>query len=283
MTSHAEEIEEEELSKIEKGKGKDGHRGIETVICTSPTTVCLTQKLIAEMIGTYFLIFAGCGVVVVNVLYGGTVTFPGICVTWGLIVMVMIYSTGHISGAHFNPAVTLTFAVFRRFPWYQVPLYIGAQLTGSLLGSLTLKLMFHVTPAAYFGTTPSDSAAQALAAEIIISFLLMFVISGVATDNRAVGELAGIAVGMTIMLNVFVAGPVSGASMNPARSLGPAIVMGVYDGLWIYIVGPLVGIMAGGFVYNLIRFTDKPLKELTRNASFLRSVSPKHKAPTSKS
>ncbi|CAF2271724.1 hypothetical protein BRARA_D00831 [Brassica rapa] len=283
MTSHVEEIEEEEISKIEKGKGKDCHRGIETVICTSPTTVCLTQKLIAEMIGTYFLIFAGCGVVVVNVLYGGTVTFPGICVTWGLIVMVMIYSTGHISGAHFNPAVTLTFAVFRRFPWYQVPLYIGAQLTGSLLGSLTLKLMFHVTPAAYFGTIPSDSAAQALAAEIIISFLLMFVISGVATDNRAVGELAGIAVGMTIMLNVFVAGPVSGASMNPARSLGPAIVMGVYDGLWIYIVGPLVGIMAGGFVYNLIRFTDKPLKELTRNGSFLRSASPKHKTSTSKS
>ncbi|XP_048626445.1 putative aquaporin NIP4-1 [Brassica napus] len=143
--------------------------------------------------------------------------------------------------------------------------------------------MFHVTPAAYFGTIPSDSAAQALAAEIIISFLLMFVISGVATDNRAVGELAGIAVGMTIMLNVFVAGPVSGASMNPARSLGPAIVMGVYDGLWIYIVGPLVGIMAGGFVYNLIRFTDKPLKELTRNGSFLRSASPKHKTSTSKS
>ncbi|XP_048626444.1 putative aquaporin NIP4-1 [Brassica napus] len=107
MTSHVEKIEEEEISKIEKGKGKDCHRGIETVICTSPTTVCLTQKLIAEMIGTYFLIFAGCGVVVVNVLYGGTVTFPGICVTWGLIVMVMIYSTGHISGAHFNPAVTL--------------------------------------------------------------------------------------------------------------------------------------------------------------------------------
>ncbi|KAL0898548.1 hypothetical protein Bca101_082509 [Brassica carinata] len=247
MTSHVGEIEEDEISKIEKGNGKDCHRGIETVICTSPSTVCLTQKLIAEMIGTYFLIFAGCGVVVVNVLYGGTVTFPGICVTWGLIVMVMIYSTGHISGAHFNPAVTLTFAVFRRFPWYQVPLYIGAQLTGSLLGSLTLRLMFHVTPAAYFGTTPSDSAPQALAAEIIISFLLMFVISGVATDNRAVGELAGIAVGMTIMLNVFVAGPVSGASMNPARSLGPAIVMGVYDGLWIYIVGPLVGIMAGEF------------------------------------
>ncbi|XP_010440890.1 PREDICTED: putative aquaporin NIP4-1 [Camelina sativa] len=224
-----------------------------------------------------------CGVVVVNVLYGGTVTFPGICVTWGLIVMVMIYSTGHISGAHFNPAVTVTFAIFRRFPWYQVPLYIGAQFAGSLLASLTLRLMFKVTPEAFFGTTPADSPARALVAEIIILFLLMFVISGVATDNRAVGELAGIAVGMTIMLNVFVAGPVSGASMNPARSLGPALVMGVYKHIWVYIVGPVLGVMSGGFVYNLIRFTDKPLRELTKSGSFLRSISPSHKASSSKS
>ncbi|KAL1206987.1 putative aquaporin NIP4-1 [Cardamine amara subsp. amara] len=283
MTTQVEEIEEEQISRIEKGVGKGCHGGIETVICTSPSIVCLAQKLIAEMIGTYFVVFSGCAVVVVNVLYGGTVTFPGICVTWGLIVMVMIYSTGHISGAHFNPAVTVTFAIFRRFPWYQVPLYIGAQLTGSLLASLTLKLMFKVTPEAYFGTTPADSSVRALAAEIIISFLLMFVISGVATDNRAVGELAGIAVGMTIMLNVFVAGPISGASMNPARSLGPAIVMGVYKGIWVYIVGPFVGVLAGGFVYNFIRFTDKPLRELTKSASFLRSVTPNTKTTASKS
>ncbi|CAN8232892.1 unnamed protein product [Cochlearia groenlandica] len=273
MTSHVEEIEEEQISRIEKGKGKDCHGGIETVICTSPSIVCLTQKLIAEMIGTYFIIFSGCAVVVVNVLYGGKVTFPGICVTWGLIVMVMIYSTGHISGAHFNPAVTVTFAVFRRFPWYQVPWYICAQLAGSLLASLTLKLMFDITPEAFFGTTPADSPARALVAEIIISFLLMFVISGIATDNRAIGELAGLAVGMTIMLNVFVAGPISGASMNPARSLGPAIVLRQYKGIWVYIVGPFIGIMAGGFVYNFIRFTDKPLRELTRSGSFLRTVS----------
>ncbi|XP_006286127.2 probable aquaporin NIP4-2 [Capsella rubella] len=275
MSSHCEETEEEQISRIEKGNGTDCHGGIETVICTSPSIVCLTQKLIAEMIGTYFIIFSGCGVVVVNVLYGGTVTFPGICVTWGLIVMVMIYSTGHISGAHFNPAVTVTFAVFRRFPWYQVPMYIGAQLTGSLLASLTLRLMFTLTPKAFFGTTPTDSSGQALVAEIIISFLLMFVISGVATDSRATGELAGIAVGMTIILNVFVAGPISGASMNPARSLGPAIVMGRYKGIWIYIVGPFVGVFAGGFVYNFMRFTNKPLRELTKSASFLRSVAPK--------
>ncbi|KAF8050469.1 hypothetical protein N665_1961s0001 [Sinapis alba] len=283
MTSHGEGIEEEQISRVEKGIENDCRGGIETIICTSPSIVCLTQKLIAELIGTYFIIFSGCGVVVVNVLYGGKVTFPGICVTWGLIVMVMIYSVGHISGAHFNPAVTICFAIFRRFPWYQVPSYIGAQLAGSLLASLTLRLMFKVTPEAFFGTTPADSVARALVSEIIISFLLMFVISGVATDSRAIGELAGIAVGMTIILNVFVAGPISGASMNPARSVGPAIVMGVYKGIWIYIVGPIIGIVAGGFVYNFIRFTDKPLGELTKSSSFLRKPSPSNNASSSNS
>ncbi|CAA7055679.1 unnamed protein product [Microthlaspi erraticum] len=185
MTSHGEGIEDEQISRIENGIATDCHGGIETVICTSPSIICLMQKLIAELIGTYFIMFSGCGVVVVNVLYGGTVTFPGICLTWGLIVMVMIYSVGHISGAHFNPAVTISFAVFRRFPWSQVPSYICAQLAGSLLASLTLKIMFKITPEAYFGTIPTDSNVRALVSEIIISFLLMFVISGVATDNRA--------------------------------------------------------------------------------------------------
>ncbi|XP_010528527.1 PREDICTED: putative aquaporin NIP4-1 [Tarenaya hassleriana] len=270
MASTSEGIQEEEISRAEKGIDCQG--GIKRVLCTSSSVVTLSQKLIAEVIGTYFIIFAGCGSVAVNVIYG-KVTFPGICVTWGLIVMVMIYSTGHISGAHFNPAVTITFTIFRRFPLSQVPLYIGAQLVGSLLASGTLRLMFKITPEAFFGTTPTGSSLQSFVAEIIISFLLMFVISGVATDNRAIGELAGIAVGMTIMLNVFVAGPVSGASMNPARSLGPAIVMGVYKGIWVYIAGPLVGTISGGFVYNLIRFTDKPLRELTKSGSFLKSIS----------
>ncbi|XP_059624609.1 probable aquaporin NIP-type [Cornus florida] len=242
-------------------------------LCTSAAFVTTTQKLIAEVIGTYFIIFAGCGSVAVNKLYDGVVTFPGICVTWGLIVMVMIYSVGHISGAHFNPAVTITFAVFRRFPWVEVPLYIAAQVMGSILGSGTLCLMFDITPQAYFGTLPAGSDMQSFTIEILTSFLLMFVISGVATDNRAIGELAGIAVGMTIVIDVFVAGPISGASMNPARSIGPAIVRHTYKGLWIYILGPLVGVMLGGFAYNLIRFTDKPLREITKSGSFLRSIS----------
>ncbi|KAH7845906.1 hypothetical protein Vadar_007284 [Vaccinium darrowii] len=262
---------EEEISGIEEG-------GCDTIknnhgLCMSTSVVTMTQKVIAEVIGTFFVIFSGCGAVVVNDLYGGTVTFPGICVVWGLVVMVMIYTVGHISGAHFNPAVTITFAIFRRFPWWEVPIYIGAQLVGSILASGVLSIMFDVTSKAYFGTVPVGSDRQSLAIEIVITFFLMFIISGVATDNRAIGELAGLAIGSTIMLNVFVAGPISGASMNPARSIGPAIVRHVYKGLWVYIVGPLLGAIAGGFTYNLIRHTDKPLGELAKTTSILRSLS----------
>ncbi|KAI3433165.1 uncharacterized protein J3R85_007046 [Psidium guajava] len=214
--------------------------------------------------------FAGCGSVAVNKIYG-SVSFPGICVVWGLIVMVMVYSVGHISGAHFNPAVTVTFAIFRHFPYKQVPMYIVAQLLGSILASGTLCLLLDVDSKSFFGTVPTGSNIRSLAIEIIISFLLMFVISGVATDNRSIGELAGIAVGMTIMLNVFVAGPVSGASMNPARSIGPAVAMHIYKGLGCTLLGPFVGTILGGFAYNLIRATDKPLGELTKSVSFSRA------------
>ncbi|EEF29414.1 Nodulin-26, putative [Ricinus communis] len=221
--------------------------------CLSPKSVNIAQKVVAELIGTYFVIFAGCGSVAVNNIYG-SVTFPGVCVTWGLIVAVMIYSVGHISGAHFNPAVTITSAIFHRFPMHEVPLYIVAQVMGSILASGTLALVVDVNPKAYFGTVPVGSNWQSLIMEIIITFLLMFVISGVTTDDRTTaGPLGGIGVGMTILLNVFVAGPVSGASMNPARSIGPAIVKHVYKGLWVYIVGPIVGAILGASAYNLLR------------------------------
>ncbi|KAL6295183.1 hypothetical protein ACE6H2_003325 [Prunus campanulata] len=261
------------MKNMEEG-GSSGTDSTNSGICSSSEIVQLTQKVIAEVIGTYFVIFIGCGSVAVNKIYG-SVTFPGIAITWGLIVMVMVYSVGHISGAHFNPAVTVTFAIFRHFPIKEVPLYVVAQVLGSILASGTLCLLLDVPQTAYFGTLPVGSDIRSLIIEIIASFLLMFVISGVATDNRAIGELAGIAVGMTIVIDVFVAGPVSGASMNPARSLGPAIVMHTYKGLWIYFVGPIVGTVLGGFAYNLIRFTDKPLRELTRSASFIKSLSTK--------
>ncbi|XP_052203963.1 probable aquaporin NIP-type [Diospyros lotus] len=241
---------------------------------SSPEVVLIIQKIIAEAVGTFFLVFAGCGSVAVDKIYG-SVTFPGICVVWGLIIMVMVYSVGHISGAHLNPAVTITFAIFRHFPYKQVPMYIIGQMLGSIFASGMLCLMFDVNDEAYFGTVPVGSYGQSFTMEFITSFLLMFVISGVATDNRSIGELAGIAIGMTILLNLFIAGPVSGGSMNPARSIGPALIMKKYKGLWIYIVGPISGTIAGGFAYNLIRFTDKPIKEIAiaKGASILGTFS----------
>ncbi|GMY18544.1 probable aquaporin NIP-type [Fagus crenata] len=257
-----------DITKIEAGSSSSSKNGV----CSSSEMVQIIQKVIAEVIGTYFVIFTGCGSVVVNKTYG-LVTFPGICVVWGLVVMVMVYSVGHISGAHFNPAVTITHTIFRRFPPKEVPLYILAQVIGSVLASETLCIMFTVPKKDFFGTIPAGSNFQSFFIEIIISFLLMFVICGVATDNRAIGELAGLAVGMTIILNVLVAGPISGASMNPARSLGPALVMHEYKGLWVYMVGPPIGTILGALSYHMIRFTDKPLRELTKSSSFLKSIS----------
>ncbi|XP_074272394.1 aquaporin NIP1-1-like [Silene latifolia] len=238
---------------------------------SSCLSVPFLQKMIAEVLGTYFLIFAGCGSVTVNMDSNKMITFPGIAIVWGLVVMVMIYAVGHISGAHFNPAVTVAFAICRRFPWKQVPAYVLSQVLGATLASGTLRLIFHGHQTQFAGTLPSGSNLQSLVVEFIITFYLMFVISGVATDNRAIGELAGLAVGATILLNVMFAGPISGASMNPARSLGPAIVSNHYTGLWIYIVGPMAGAICGALVYNLIRFTDKPLREITKSGSFLKA------------
>ncbi|EEC78689.1 hypothetical protein OsI_18834 [Oryza sativa Indica Group] len=235
-------------------------------------SVQFAQKVIAEILGTFFLIFAGCAAVAVNKRTGGTVTFPGICITWGLAVMVMVYSVGHISGAHLNPAVTLAFATCGRFPWRRVPAYAAAQVVGSAAASAALRALFGGAPEHFFGTAPAGSDVQSLAMEFIITFYLMFVVSGVATDNRAIGELAGLAVGATVLVNVLFAGPISGASMNPARTIGPAIILGRYTGIWVYIAGPVFGAVAGAWAYNLIRFTDKPLREITMTASFIRST-----------
>ncbi|CAK8577432.1 unnamed protein product [Lathyrus sativus] len=266
---------EDEIKKMEEGDLKAQKTQKDSGFFSSPEVVHTIQKLIAEVIGTYFLIFAGCCSVVLNKVgeSEGTITFPGICVVWGLSVMILVYSLGHISGAHFNPAVTISFAVYRHFPLKQVPMYIVAQLVGSVLASGTLCLLFDLDEKSFFGTVPAGSNAQSLVFEILASFLLMFVVSAVSTDNRAIGELAGIAVGMTIIVDVFMAGPISGASMNPARSLGPAFVMHIYKGIWVYIIGPIIGTFLGSSAYNLIRFTDKPLSELSRNSSFLKSVS----------
>ena len=216
------------------------------------TPAQLSRKAAAEAIGTFALVFAGCGAIMVDVVTGGAVTHVGVGLTFGLVIMVMIYATGHICGAHFNPAVTLAFAIAGRFPWREVPIYIVAQLAAATFAAAMLSRV--IGPIANLGVTaPAGAASQSLLLEIVLTFILMFVIMAVATDGRAVGQMAGWAIGGTVALEAIFAGPISGASMNPARSLGPAIVTGHLDHIWLYIVGPIVGAALGALVYRFVR------------------------------
>jgi MIP family channel proteins len=215
----------------------------------SPTPL---QRAGAEFVGTFGLVFAGCGAIVIDNVSGGALTHIGIALTFGLIITTMIYATGHISGAHFNPAVTLAFAVTRHFPLALVPVYLAAQFTGALAASLGLRLLFG--DVAHLGTTlPAGSAAQSLSLEIVLTFFLMFVIISVATDTRAVGQAAALAIGGTVGLEAMFAGPICGASMNPARSLAPALVSGTWTAQWLYVVGPIVGALLGALMYQALR------------------------------
>ncbi len=213
------------------------------------------QRALAEAVGTYGLVFAGTGAIVINAETGGTVGHIGIGLTFGLIVMTMIYAIGHISGAHINPAVTLAFWAVRHFPTRLVPVYLAAQLLGALAASLTLRAMFGTTTN-LGATLPAQGDGQSFALEIVLTFFLMFVIMAVATDVRAVGQAAAIAIGGTVGLEALFAGPITGASMNPARSLAPALVSTTWDAQWVYIAGPILGALAGAFVYRFLR--DEP-------------------------
>ncbi|KAF6156799.1 hypothetical protein GIB67_033268 [Kingdonia uniflora] len=219
------------------------------------TTVSLTRKLGAEFVGTFILIFAATAGPIVNQKYNGAETLIGNAACAGLAVMIVILSTGHISGAHLNPSLTIAFAALRHFPWVHVPAYIAAQVSGSICASFALKGVFHPFLAGGV-TVPSVGTSQAFALEFVITFNLLFVVTAVATDTRAVGELAGIAVGATVMLNILVAGPSSGGSMNPVRTLGPAIAANNYRSLWIYLVAPTLGALAGAGVYSIVKLRD---------------------------
>jgi aquaporin Z len=202
------------------------------------------RKLAAELFGTFALVFAGTGAVVINDLSQGTVSHVGIALTFGLVVLAMIYALGDVSGCHINPAVTFGFFVARRFDGRLVVPYLISQLLGAVLASVTLLLMFptHTTLGA---TLPAGDALQSFVLEFILTLILMFVILSVSTGSKEKGVLAGVAVGSVIALEALFAGPISGASMNPARSLAPAVVSLHLESLWVYLTAPTLGACIG--------------------------------------
>ena len=214
---------------------------------------------LAESIGTFCLVFAGCGAIMIDLLSGGQVTHVGVGLVFGLIITVMIYSLGHISGAHFNPAVTLGFVLARHFPLRRLVGYWLAQGVGAVLAAGCLRLLF--SDVAHLGTTlPAGSGGmwQSFGLEILLTFFLMFVIMAMATDTRAVGQAAALAIGATVGLEAIFARPISGASMNPARSLGPALVSWTWNAQWVYLVAPLLGAVAGALLYRALRQASQP-------------------------
>lgn len=206
----------------------------------------LGPALVGEALGTFALVFAGCGAIAV-----GSLGPAGVAAAFGLTIMTMIYALGHVSGAHFNPAVTAAFAVGRHFPMARVLPYWAAQVAGAIAGAALLRATLGDVPLGV--TQPAGSDVQALVWEVVLTLILMLVIVAVATDTRAVGQGAAIAIGGTVALAALVGGPISGASMNPARSLGPALVSGDLSDLWIYLVAPPTGAVVAVVVYRYLR------------------------------
>ncbi len=213
------------------------------------------RKLLSEFLGTFALVFAGTGAIVINHASGGAITHPGIAMTFGLIVLAMIYTFGDVSGAHFNPAVTSAFAAARRFPWREVPGFIGAQLSGAFAASGLLRFLFPAD-ATLGATLPAGTAMQSFILEVVLTFFLMLVILSVSTGAKEKGITAGIAIGAVIALEAMFAGPICGASMNPARSISPAVVSGHLEHLWLYLAGPLLGALLAVPVVCLVRPAD---------------------------
>jgi aquaporin NIP len=234
------------LASPESGSDKEP-----SVITRSRWSADIVRRALAEGVGAFALVFAGCGAVIVESGSGATGRLT-IAITFGLVIMAMIYAVGHISGAHFNPAVTLAFALSRHFPWRLVPVYWGAQVTGAIAAALALRGV-HGNVVHLGATQPAGAPSESFVLEIVLTFFLMFVIVSVATDVRAVGHAAAIAIGATVAVGALAGGPISGASMNPARSIGPAIVSGTGTHLWIYLTAPVAGAVLGALVYGFIR------------------------------
>jgi aquaporin Z len=210
------------------------------------------QRLLAEATGTFLLVFIGPGAAAVNRWSGGGVTPAGIGLAFGFVILAGVYALGHISGAHFNPAVTAGFWWSGRFPRSEVAPYWAAQLAGATAAALLLRTL--LGPAAdAMATLPMLPAGSALITEVVLTFFLVLVVMAVATDARVAGPVAGLAVGLTVAAAALMGGPLTGASLNPARSLGPALATGQWSGHWIYWVGPLAGAALAAFTYEFLR------------------------------
>ncbi|MGJ8644043.1 MAG: MIP/aquaporin family protein [Luteolibacter sp.] len=214
----------------------------------------MKQRFVAEFLGTFFLVFAGTGAIVIDQFTGGNIGHAGIALTFGLVVAAMIYVFGDVSGAHFNPAVSLAFAASGRFPWKETPAYLSAQMLGALAASGTLKLLFPTSEKLGM-TLPAGSVSQSFILEVILTAALMLTILSVSTGAKEKGITAGIAIGSVVGLEAMFAGPICGASMNPARSLGPALVSGNFQHIWLY---PAATVLGALIAIPLFRLTRKP-------------------------
>lgn len=206
---------------------------------------------LAEALGVFFLVLVGCGAVMTNAT-NGALGLVGIALAFAFIILVLIYALGHICGAHYNPAITLAFAITGHFPWRRVVTYWIAQFAGAISAAFLLRALFG-TSASIGATTPSIGIWQAFAVEVLATFILALVIIGVATDKRAAPGVAGLAIGLTVGLDALAFGPLTGASMNPARTLGPALASGNYAGLWLYLTAPLIGAALAMIIYEQLR------------------------------
>src|SRR5437588_3784636 len=213
----------------------------------------LARRALAEGFAAFALVFAGCGAIVTDARSGGSLGAAGVGLVFGLVIMVMVYATGHLSGAHINPAVTVAFTLTRHFPAREALAYVGAQLAGAAAGALVLLAAWPSAPARLGATSPTVGGGTAVLYEVVLTAILMFVIMAVATDTRAVGAGAAIAIGGAVGLDAIFGGPITGASMNPARSLGPALASGHWHDVWIYIAGPVAGAAIGALAYQLVR------------------------------
>lgn len=210
------------------------------------------KKYLAEVIGTFILLFCGCGAIVVHQETQGTVTHVGICIVWGLVVTALIYTLGEVSGCHINPAVTVALALVGLFPWKQVAPYVLAQVLGAFLAILSLHAMFPANEG-LGGTYPSGSHLQSWMLEFFLTFFLMLTVLFTSQGKRDTVVLAGFAIGGVVLLEALFAGPISGASMNPARSLAPAVLAGKVDAVWVYLTASPLGAALGALIWKVLR------------------------------